>query len=144
MSGESVEDPEKYYRNNVGGGLELISAMARHGVSALIFSSTCATYGNPERVPIAEDHPQRPINPYGRTKLVFEWALQDFEVARDIRHVNLRYFNAAGAHEKGDLGEDHRPETHLIPGRLRSRDGTARPSLHFWRRLRHARRHLHP
>ena len=113
--GESVEDPEKYYRNNVGGGLELISAMARHGVSALIFSSTCATYGNPERVPIAEDHPQRPINPYGRTKLVFEWALQDFEVARGIRHVNLRYFNAAGAHEKGDLGEDHRPETHLIP-----------------------------
>ena len=113
--GESVTDPEKYYRNNVVGGLQLLSAMARHEVPALIFSSTCATYGVPERVPIDEDHPQHPINPYGRTKLVFEWALKDFEQAHGIRHVNLRYFNAAGAHENGELGEDHRPETHLIP-----------------------------
>ncbi len=113
--GESVADPEKYYRNNVGGGLNLLGAMARHRVPAIIFSSTCATYGVPEQVPIDEDHPQRPINPYGRTKLVFEWVLKDFENAHGIRHVNLRYFNAAGAHEDGDIGEDHRPETHLIP-----------------------------
>lgn len=113
--GESVEKPDKYYRNNVVGGLQLLEAMARHDVPAIIFSSTCATYGVPETLPIDEDHPQRPINPYGRTKLVFEWALEDFERAHGIRHVNLRYFNAAGAHESGDLGEDHRPETHLIP-----------------------------
>ena len=113
--GESVKDPEKYYRNNVIGGVQLLSAMARHAVLAIIFSSTCATYGTPERVPIDEDHPQHPVSPYGRTKLVFEWALQDFEQAHGIRHVNLRYFNAAGAHESGELGEDHRPETHLIP-----------------------------
>lgn len=113
--GESVEDPEKYYRNNVVGGLNLVAAMARHRVPAILFSSTCATYGVPERLPLDEDHPQRPINPYGRTKLIFEWALKDFENAHGIRHVNLRYFNAAGAHEDGDIGEDHRPETHLIP-----------------------------
>lgn len=113
--GESVEDPDKYYRNNVVGGLQLLEAMARHHVPAIIFSSTCATYGVPESIPIDEDHRQRPINPYGRTKLVLEWVLEDFERAYGIRHVNLRYFNAAGAHESGDLGEDHRPETHLIP-----------------------------
>ena len=113
--GESVADPEKYYRNNVVGGLQLLAAMVRHQVPAMIFSSTCATYGVPERVPIDEEHPQRPINPYGRTKLAFEWALQDFGHAYGIRYVNLRYFNAAGAHESGELGEDHRPEAHIIP-----------------------------
>lgn len=113
--GESVRDPEKYYRNNVTGGIHLLAAMARHRVPAVIFSSTCATYGIPERVPIPDDHPQRPVSPYGRTKLAFERALEDFEAAHGIRHVNLRYFNAAGAHESGELGEDHRPETHLIP-----------------------------
>ena len=113
--GESVHDPGKYYRNNVSGGLRLLAAMARNDVRSMIFSSTCATYGTPEAVPIEEDHPQRPINPYGRTKLVFEWALADFERAHGLRHVNLRYFNAAGAHESGEIGEDHRPETHLIP-----------------------------
>ena len=113
--GESVVDPVKYYRNNVTGGIHLLSAMARHGVSAMIFSSTCSTYGVPVRIPIAEDHPQSPINTYGRTKLALERALVDFEVAFGIRHVNLRYFNAAGAHESGEIGEDHRPETHLIP-----------------------------
>jgi UDP-glucose-4-epimerase GalE len=112
---ESVRDPGTYYRTNVGGGIELLRAMARHDVSAVIFSSTCATYGVPERVPIEEGHPQKPVNPYGRTKLVLEQALSDFETAHSIRHVNLRYFNAAGAHESGELGEDHRPETHLIP-----------------------------
>jgi UDP-glucose 4-epimerase len=113
--GESVTNPEKYYRNNVTGGVNLLAAMSRHGVSAMVFSSTCSTYGVPIRVPIAEDHPQNPINAYGRTKLAFERALVDFEVAFGIRHVSLRYFNAAGAHESGELGEDHRPETHLIP-----------------------------
>jgi UDP-glucose-4-epimerase GalE len=114
-TGESVREPEKYYRTNVVGGLHLLSAMARNRVRAIIFSSSCATFGVPERIPIAEDHTQSPINPYGRTKLVFEGALRDFEVAHGIRHVNLRYFNAAGAHERGDLGEDHRPELHLVP-----------------------------
>jgi len=113
--GESVADPEKYYRNNVVGGLQLLAAMARHQVPAIIFSSTCATYGIPEKVLIDEGHPQRPINPYGRTKLVLEWAIEDFGRAHAIRYVNLRYFNAAGAHKSGDIGEDHRPETHLIP-----------------------------
>ncbi len=113
--GESVRDPEKYYRNNVTGGTHLLAAMARGGVPAIIFSSTCATFGTPAESLISETHPQNPINPYGRTKLAFEGALRDFEQAHRIRHVNLRYFNAAGAHESGELGEDHRPELHLIP-----------------------------
>jgi UDP-glucose 4-epimerase len=113
--GESVRNPEKYYRNNVIGGIQLLSAMGRGRIPAIIFSSTCATYGTPVEIPISETHPQNPINPYGRTKLVLEGALRDFETAHGIRHVSLRYFNAAGAHESGDLGEDHRPETHLIP-----------------------------
>jgi UDP-glucose 4-epimerase len=113
--GESVRDPERYYRTNVGGGIELLAAMARNHVPAIIFSSTCATYGEPETIPIPEEHPQRPFTAYGRTKLTFEHALKDFEIAHGIRHINLRYFNAAGAHPDGDLGEDHRPETHLIP-----------------------------
>jgi UDP-glucose-4-epimerase GalE len=113
--GESVRDPERYYRVNVGGGIELLAAMARNKVPAIIFSSTCATYGEPEIVPIPETHPQRPLSAYGRTKLSFELALADFETAHGIRHINLRYFNAAGAHPDGDLGEDHQPETHLIP-----------------------------
>ncbi len=113
--GESVLDPGKYYRTNVTGGIHLLTAMARHRVPAIVFSSSCATYGAPAEIPIPENHRQDPINPYGRTKLVLEGALRDFENAHGIRHVNLRYFNAAGAHESGDLGEDHRPETHLIP-----------------------------
>jgi UDP-glucose 4-epimerase len=113
--GESVRDPEKYYSTNVTGGIQLLAAMARHGVPAMIFSSTCATYGVPERIPIDEEHPQRPVSAYGRTKLAFEGALIDFEIAHGVRYASLRYFNAAGAHPSGDLGEDHRPETHLIP-----------------------------
>jgi UDP-glucose-4-epimerase GalE len=113
--GESVREPERYYRVNVGGGIALLAAMARQSVPAIIFSSTCATYGEPESVPIPETHAQRPFSPYGRTKLAFEWALADFETAYGIRHINLRYFNAAGAHPDGDLGEDHKPETHIIP-----------------------------
>ena len=113
--GESVTDPGKYYWNNVGGSVKLLSAMARHDIKFLIFSSSCATYGVPVETPMSEEHPQSPVNPYGRTKLAIEWALADFEVAHEMRHVNLRYFNAAGAHSDGDLGEDHRPETHIIP-----------------------------
>ena len=113
--GESVRDPGRYYRHNLSGGVELLEAVARNRVPAVVFSSTCAIYGEPETIPIPETHPQRPVSPYGRTKRAFEEALCDFESAHGIRHINLRYFNAAGAHPDGDLGEDHRPETHLIP-----------------------------
>jgi len=113
--GESVEDPGKYYRNNLAGTLTLLEAMRDHGVKKLVFSSTCATYGNPESTPIAEDHPQRPINPYGRSKLFVEQMLRDFDQTYDLRSISLRYFNAAGADADGDIGEAHDPETHLIP-----------------------------
>lgn len=113
--GESVRDPGKYYRNNVANTLSLLEVMAEVESEHFIFSSSCATYGEPSSIPIAEDHPQQPINPYGRTKLVVEQMLADFETAHGLRHVNLRYFNAAGADPEGELGEDHDPETHLIP-----------------------------
>lgn len=113
--GESVAEPAKYYRNNVIGTLSLMEAMRSAGVSRMVFSSTCATYGEPEEVPIREGQPQRPINPYGFTKLVIEHALADFARAYDWSYAALRYFNAAGASADGDLGEDHDPETHLIP-----------------------------
>ena len=113
--GESVEDPAKYYRNNVAGTLTLLETMRDCGVDKIIFSSTCATYGMPERIPITEDHPQNPINPYGRSKLMIEWILQDFAVAYDLKYVALRYFNAAGADPDAEIGEEHDPETHLIP-----------------------------
>jgi len=113
--GESVHDPGKYYRNNVIGGLHLLDSMARSRFPAILFSSTCASFGTPVELPISESHPQSPVSPYGRTKLAFEGALRDYEMAYPIRHINLRYFNAAGAHESGELGEDHRPEAHIIP-----------------------------
>ena len=113
--GESVEDPGKYYRNNVAGTLTLLEVMRDHGIDKFIFSSTCATYGIPETVPISEDHPQRPINPYGASKLMIERMLQDFDVAHGLRSISLRYFNAAGADPDGEIGEAHDPETHLIP-----------------------------
>ncbi|MFO0890329.1 MAG: UDP-glucose 4-epimerase GalE [Isosphaeraceae bacterium] len=113
--GESVTDPAKYYRNNVIGTLSLMEAMRAAGVSRIVFSSTCATYGEPEDVPIRETQPQRPINPYGFTKLVIEHALADYARAYGWGYAALRYFNAAGASADGDLGEDHDPETHLIP-----------------------------
>ena len=113
--GESVRDPAKYYRNNVANTLSLLETMAEVESDCFIFSSSCATYGEPQVVPIPEDHPQQPINPYGRTKLVVEGMLRDFETAHGLRHVNLRYFNAAGADPDGEVGEDHDPETHLIP-----------------------------
>lgn len=113
--GESVEDPEKYYRNNVGGTLSLLSAMKANRVRQLIFSSSCAVYGVPETVPITEDLPLNPINPYGFTKRVVEEMLSDFSRAYGLKYVSLRYFNAAGADSEGELGEAHEPETHLIP-----------------------------
>jgi UDP-glucose 4-epimerase len=113
--GESVTDPAKYYRNNVVGTLTLLEAMLAASIKKFVFSSTCATYGVPEVVPIPEDHPQNPINPYGATKLMVERILSDFDTAYDFKSVRFRYFNAAGADPQGRLGEDHNPETHLIP-----------------------------
>ncbi len=113
--GESVENPAKYYRNNVAGTLTLVESMRNCGVQNIIFSSTCATYGMPEQIPIGEDHPQYPINPYGRSKLMIEWILRDFSAAYNFKFVSLRYFNAAGADPDAEIGEDHHPETHLIP-----------------------------
>jgi UDP-arabinose 4-epimerase len=113
--GESVENPGKYYHNNVFGSLSLIEAMIRHGVNRIVFSSTCATYGVPDKVPITEESPQNPINPYGASKLMVERILKDFEVAHGLKWIALRYFNAAGADPDGEIGEAHDPETHLIP-----------------------------
>ncbi|WP_019505254.1 UDP-glucose 4-epimerase GalE [Pleurocapsa sp. PCC 7319] len=113
--GESVTQPAKYYQNNVVGTLTLLEAMVEADINKFVFSSTCATYGVPETVPIIEEQPQNPINPYGKTKLMVEQILQDFDLAYNFRSVCLRYFNAAGADPEGMLGEDHTPETHLIP-----------------------------
>ena len=113
--GESVIDPEKYYRNNVIGTLNLLNAMRTHQVLKIVFSSTCATYGEPRYVPMDEVHPQNPINPYGRTKLMIEHIFDDYERAYGLRHIALRYFNAAGASADSSIGESHQPETHLIP-----------------------------
>lgn len=113
--GESVRDPVKYYRNNVSGTVNLLEAMVDAQVNKFVFSSTCATYGVPETVPISETLPQNPINPYGASKLMVERILADFDKAYGVRSVCFRYFNAAGADPDGRLGEDHTPETHLIP-----------------------------
>jgi len=112
---ESTADPGKYYANNIGGGLKLLGAMRRHGVMRIVFSSTAALFGMPRRVPIADDDPVQPINPYGRTKWMFEQMLADYDAAYGLRFVSLRYFNASGAHPSGLIGEAHHPETHLIP-----------------------------
>ncbi|MBO0738879.1 MAG: UDP-glucose 4-epimerase GalE [Alphaproteobacteria bacterium] len=113
--GESVADPASYYRNNLGGTLCLIETMREAGIDKIVFSSTCATYGNPDGIPIRETAPQRPVNPYGETKLAIERALHWYGAAYAIRSVSLRYFNAAGADPEGEVGELHDPETHLIP-----------------------------
>ncbi|MFP4455783.1 MAG: UDP-glucose 4-epimerase GalE [Desulfonatronovibrio sp.] len=113
--GESVTDPARYYRNNVAGTLTLLEAMKKHGCPAIVFSSTCAVYGEPLKIPIPEDHSLSPINPYGRSKLMIEQILRDFDSAYGIKNICLRYFNAAGADPHGMTGEDHDPETHLIP-----------------------------
>jgi len=113
--GESVTNPEKYYYNNVVNTLNLLKAMRRHDVNQFVFSSSCATYGIPQKIPIPEDHPQLPINPYGQCKLIVENILRDYADAYGLKYVSLRYFNAAGADPDGKIGEAHEPETHLIP-----------------------------
>jgi len=116
--GESVEDPAKYYLNNVAGSLSLLEACRRVQVMKIVFSSTCATYGTPANLPIQETTPQNPISPYGRSKLMVEQILEDYDSAYGLRYVSLRYFNACGADPEGELREDHEPETHLIPRAL--------------------------
>ena len=125
--GESVVNPRKYFHNNVEGGLSLLNAALDAGVKKIIFSSTCAVYGEPAKVPIEENIPRQPVNPYGRSKLFFELALESYDRAYDFRYASLRYFNAAGADESGEIGELHNPETHLIPLALAAAAGAAPP-----------------
>ncbi len=117
---ESVREPGLYYRNNLCGTVNLLEAMKEHGVGRIVFSSTAATYGEPQQTPISEEHPLRPINPYGRSKLAMEWLLADSAKAFGLRYLALRYFNAAGADPEGETGEWHNPESHLIPNLLRA------------------------
>ena len=113
--GESVKHPSMYYQNNVADTVVLLSEMVEAGILNFVFSSSCAVYGEPEEVPIPETHPQNPVNPYGRTKYMVEQILDDFRNTYGLNAISLRYFNAAGADPEGELGEDHNPETHLIP-----------------------------
>ena len=121
--GESVREPAKYYRNNVGGALSVLEAMAAESVKHVVFSSTCATYGEPIEAPIVETHPQNPINSYGESKLAVERALPHFATAHGLRYVALRYFNASGADPDGEIGEDHSPEIHVIPRAIEAATG---------------------
>ena len=123
LVGESVENPSKYYRNNVYGTMNLLDSMVEHNVKKIVFSSTCATYGEPKYVPIDENHPQSPINPYGNSKLCIEYMLKDYDTAYGLKSIRLRYFNVAGCDEKIRVGEWHEPETHLIPNILKSSFG---------------------
>lgn len=125
--GESMSNPGRYYSNNVGGMIGLLAGCAAAGVDRIVFSSSCATYGLSDALPIVETTPQRPINPYGRTKLVCEQMLSDHAQAHGLRFVALRYFNAAGADPEGELCERHDPETHLIPLALRAASGQGGP-----------------
>ncbi len=126
LVGESVAQPSLYYRNNVTGSINLLEAMQSAGVSRFVFSSTAATFGNPQADCIAESHPQQPINPYGHTKLMVEQLLRDFYSAYGLNSVSLRYFNAAGADPEAEIGEAHQPETHLIPNVLKGASGEKR------------------
>lgn len=121
--GESVSNPRRYFHNNVEGGLSLLNAALDAGVKKIIFSSTCAVYGEPAKIPIEENIPRQPVNPYGVSKLFFEQALEAYDRAYGFRFASLRYFNAAGADESGEIGELHDPETHLIPLALRAAAG---------------------
>lgn len=129
--GESVTNPKKYFHNNVEGGLSLLNAALAAGVKKIIFSSTCAVYGEPAKIPIEENTARQPVNPYGVSKLFFEQALEAYDRAYGFRYASLRYFNAAGADESGEIGELHEPETHLIPLALRAAAG-AGPELHVF------------
>jgi UDP-glucose 4-epimerase len=124
--GESVQDPLKYYENNLRNTIALLHAVLENNVGYFVFSSTCATYGNPLKTPIDEDHPQNPINPYGKTKRMIEQILEDYQAAYGLKYISLRYFNAAGADPDADVGEDHDPETHLIPLVLDAAAGKSR------------------
>lgn len=119
---ESVQNPSKYYRNNIYGTLNLLDTMIKHNVKRIVFSSTCATYGEPQYTPIDEKHPKNPINPYGYSKLAVERIMDDYDKAYGLKSIRLRYFNVAGADEKGRIGEWHEPETHLIPNILKLND----------------------
>ena len=119
LVGESVENPLKYYENNVNSCVNLLSAMRENKINKLIFSSTCAIFGEPKRIPICEDDPKDPANPYGQSKLMIEHILKDLAKVTDFRYVALRYFNACGAHSSGEIGESHEPEAHLIPNILK-------------------------
>lgn len=129
--GESVTNPRKYFRNNVEGGMSLLNAALEAGVKKIIFSSTCAVYGEVAKVPIEENIPRQPVNPYGVTKLFFEQALEAYDRAYGFRYASLRYFNAAGAEESGEIGEMHDPETHLIPLAMRAAAGLG-PALQIF------------
>jgi UDP-glucose-4-epimerase GalE len=129
--GESVTNPRKYFHNNVEGGLSLLNAALDAGVKKIIFSSTCAVYGEPAKIPIEENTPRQPVNPYGVSKLFFEQALEAYDRAYEFRFASLRYFNAAGADDTGEIGELHDPETHLIPLALRAAAGMG-PELHVF------------
>ena len=129
--GESVKNPGKYYSNNVSGSLSLLEAVCDHGCKCFVFSSTAATYGVPDEIPIPVDHPQNPINPYGSSKLMIERILLDFDHAHGIRHAALRYFNAAGADPGAEIGELHDPESHLIPLVIRALMGQ-RPDIKIY------------
>ena len=118
--GESVQNPQKYYLNNVCGTINLLNTMLEYGVKKIVFSSTAATYGEPIQIPIDENHPQQPINPYGQTKLIIEKIMDDYDKAYGLKSVRLRYFKVAGADSKCRIGEWHEPETHLIPNILKS------------------------
>jgi UDP-arabinose 4-epimerase len=123
LVGESVEKPRQYFENNVRDGLVLLNSCVEAGVRRFIFSSTAAVYGNPREVPIVEDAPKAPVNPYGMSKLAFEYAMQSYDPAYALRFMSLRYFNAAGCHDSGEIGELHNPETHLIPAALQAATG---------------------
>ncbi len=125
LVGESVKNPAKYYKNNVFGTINLLNVMKKHGVKKLIFSSSCATYGEPEYTPVDESHVQKPINPYGASKLMAERIIKDYDNAYGIKSIILRYFNVAGCDKNLRVGEWHEPETHLIPNIIKSVDGEA-------------------
>ncbi|MBR1775860.1 UDP-glucose 4-epimerase GalE [bacterium] len=123
LVGESVENPAKYYRNNTFGTLNLLDTMIKHGCKKIVFSSTCATYGNPNYVPVDEKHPQNPVSPYGSSKLMVEMIMNDYDKAYGLKSIKLRYFNVAGCDKDCRVGEWHEPETHLIPNIIKSTFG---------------------
>ena len=131
LVGESVQNPAKYFRNNIGNGIKLLDAMIDCDVKLFVLSSTAAVYGEPERTPITEDHPKKPTNPYGFSKLTLEGILDAYDRAYGLRYISLRYFNAAGADPSGEIGEDHQPESHLIPIVLQTALGL-RENIHLF------------